>query len=296
MKNIAISVSTLAVCLSVSAPAYADNALTNMVRGVVGATEAAARGTLHGAEKVGKGAEALGRGVVRGTINGTEAVYHGTINGTEAALGATKNAVTGISGISANPPHNTQAQSTPPAPVKAGKPDYIPPPTGQAHPQLQGTTMTLVPPQTAAQKSSINVKVDGAGNIIDDQGKLVGRVAEASTDINGDLVSLAGRNLTVKVNAQGQMYDFRGNLVGHLLGAEPKITPVAPLAGLDGKRNLGTMADNDTGASVNPSRIAAPQAVAPAAVGTVAPPAASWTEQDALREAAPLLHGPIPQR
>jgi len=314
-KSMKTYATVLAVSLLVgvgTAPVLADNILTNMVKGVVHGTENAAKATMHGTEAVVKGAahgteavvkgaahgtEAVVKGaahgtevVVKGAAHGTEvvvkdvakgtemaaggaakgagAIVRGTVHGTEAAVGATGRAMSGAaSAVTGGGNHAAQAAATGTASATPAVTSNAPKPAS-----LLGTTQTI--------------KIDHAGNIIDSTGNLVGRVAEVSTDTNGDAVSMAGRSLSVSINSQGQMLDSKGAVVGHVLGYEPKdITPIAPLQGLPG-----------SGPSATPSYGQSAPYVAPQASMPSTSQSASWTEQDAIKEAAPLLHGPLQEQ
>ena len=269
-KPAQISTFTLAFGLAIS-PVLADNPVTDAiggaVKGVVNVTEKVVKGTAKGAEIVvkdaAKGAKIGGEAVFHGTEVvvkdaakgakiGGEAVFHGTevvvkdvakgaviggeavvkggeavVKGTEAAVSATGRAVGHA--------------------VGSGK-DALPKPqtsiNANAQPQTTAPPVSLI-------GTSLGVTVDGAGNIVDTSGKLVGRVNENSTDKPGS-ASLAGQTMTVTVNQAGQMLDAGGNAIGHVLGASPEVS---------------------SGATVQPG--------------------VSWSEEDAMRESAGALHGPI---
>lgn len=270
-----------------------DNPVTNMVKGVVGATGKVVKGTAKGAEilvkdavkgtevvvkgaakggeivvkDAAKGGEAVlkgGEAVVKGAggvavkggeavvkggeavIKGTGAVVKGTVHGAEAAASATGKAVGHAMGGSDTPAKgkaSTEKLSTAPA--------------------------TPAAPLTNLIGSTLAVTIDGVGNIIDDTGRLVGRVNKDTTTLPKGSLSMAGRMMTVSVNSAGQMVDSTGNFVGHILGAEPmRADPSTSLAG-------------STAGSTAATEASAPQ------------PSSSWTDEDALKDAAPKLHGPI---
>ena len=303
MKN-AKSLYILPVCLTLCAFAseevradntLTDNPVTNMVKGVVGATGKVVKGTAKGAEilvkdavkgtevvvkgaakggeivvkDAAKGGEAVlkgGEAVVKGAggvadkggeavvkggeavIKGTGAVVKGTVHGAEAAASATGKAVGHAMGGS-----DSQA------------------PGKSATEKLSTAPATPAAPLTNLIGSTLAVTIDGVGNIIDDTGRLVGRVNKDTTTLPKGSLSMSGRMMTVSVNSAGQMVDSTGNFVGHILGAEPlRADPSTSLAGSSG--TAGNMAATET---------AAPQ------------PSSSWTDEDALKDAAPKLHGPI---
>jgi len=109
--------------------------------------------------------------------------------------------------------------------------------------------------------TTLAVTIDGAGNIIDDTGKLVGRVNKDTTTLAKGSLSMSGRMMTVSVDQNGQMLDSSGANIGHILGAEPA--------------KIETAQDNKSTAVQATSQ------------------SSSWTDEDALKDAAPKLHGPI---
>lgn len=292
-KSLYILPVSLALFAFASAEVRADNSLTdnpvtNMVKGVVGATGKVVKGTAKGAEilvkdavkgtevvvkgaakggeivvkDAAKGGEAVfkgGEAVVKGAggvavkggeavIKGTGAVVKGTVHGAEAAAAATGKAVGHAMGGS-----DSQA------------------PGKSATEKLSTTPATPAAPLTNLIGSTLAVTIDGVGNIIDDTGRLVGRVNKDTTTLPKGSLSMSGRMMTVSVNSAGQMVDSTGNFVGHILGAEPmRADPSTSLAGSTGTAGNSAMTET-----------AAPQ------------PSSSWTDEDALKDAAPKLHGPI---
>ncbi|MBL8081250.1 MAG: hypothetical protein JNN26_01450 [Candidatus Obscuribacter sp.] len=296
MKN-AKSLYILPVCLTLCAFAseevradntLTDNPVTNMVKGVVGATGKVVKGTAKGAEILVKDAVKGTEVVVKGAAKGGEIVVKDAAKGGEAVLKGGEAVVKGAGGVAVK---GGEAVIKGTGAVVKGTvhgAEAAASATGKAVGHAMGGSDSQVPGKSATEKlstapatpaapltnligSSLAVTIDGVGNIIDDTGRLVGRVNKDTTTLPKGSLSMSGRMMTVSVNSAGQMVDSTGNFIGHILGAEPmRADPSTSLAG--SSSTAGNMAVTET---------AAPQ------------PSSSWTDEDALKDAAPKLHGPI---
>lgn len=143
--------------------------------------------------------------------------------------------------------------------------------------------------------TSIDIVVDRHGNIIDSSGKLVGRVSVITSDVVGTPSEFAGQKLNVAVNGAGEMVDGASRIIGHILGAEPPLIPKdLPLesnSSFTSNSSSGAAIPNDlTGAVSVPTTIIQGPAASPVS-SPASSPASSWTEEDVLKNTAPIMHG-----
>jgi len=292
------------VIISAGTEARADNqlSLTNIVKDVMDVTGKAVKGTAHGAGAV-----------IKGTGNAVKNTAHGAgalVEFSEKAIGITP----------ADPAYHAPvagaAASTSPSPVAAVAP--VAPIAKVSAPVASATTSAAAPakpankffnlpfvhsnsgsgssPATAAPVSlasktspasligsSIDIAVDRHGNIIDSNGKLVGRVSVITSDVVGTPSEFAGQKLNVTVNSAGEMIDGNSRIIGHILGAEPPLIP----------KDLPVEANstfNSSAPTAIPNDLSGAIAV-PTTIIQEPKPAASWTEEDILKNTAPIMHG-----
>ncbi len=243
--------SIISIGLSQTA-AQAENSISNMVKDVMDGTTNAVRNTAHGAGAV-----------VRSTAHAAGAVVQGTARG----AGAVVNAAERAAGLNEDPPYHQ------PVAGAAANTAVVQAPVKIAAVAPKAAPVSLI-------GATINIGVDRHGNIIDDSGKLVGRVSVITSDF-GAPSDFAGQKLSVTVNGAGEMVDGSGRIIGHILGAEPKIIPVLETPAKEVR----------TPAPVAPATLA-PRQIAPKQIAPMQTvPATSWTEDDILKNTAPLMRG-----
>jgi hypothetical protein len=297
--------------------ARADNSLslTNLVKDVMDVTGKAVKGTAHGAGAVIKGTG----NAVKNTAEGAGAVVRNTAHGAGALVEFSEKAV----GITpADPAYHAPVAGAPAAaaaaatakPVTSEKPPVAAKPAnklfnlpfGHAQPAPAVNTASNVASSAAAKAAptsligtSLDIAVDRHGNIIDAGGRLVGRVSVITADVVGTPSDFAGQKLNVTVNAAGEMVDGTNRIIGHILGAEPPLIPKdlpaeanstfnsVPAAAVNASSFAPAAIPNDlSGAVAVPTTIIQGPASSPAAS-----PASSWTEEDVLKNTAPIMHG-----
>jgi hypothetical protein len=148
--------------------------------------------------------------------------------------------------------------------------------------------------------TSLDIAVDRHGNIIDAGGRLVGRVSVITSDVVGTPSDFAGQKLNVTVNAAGEMVDGTNRIIGHILGAEPPLIPKdlpaeanstfnsasVPAPAASAVNAPAAIPSDLSGAVSVPTTIIQGPAASPASS-----PASSWTEEDVLKNTAPIMHG-----
>lgn len=278
-------------------PARADNPLSNIVKDVMDVTGKAVKGTAHGAAAVVQGtgnvvrntAEGTGN-LVRNTAEGTGNIVRNTAHGAEAMVGAAERAV----GINTGSP----AQYHPPVAGQA------PLSTPVATPVASSVPATVSVPQSAGRQlaslpaGTISIAVDRHGNIVDSSGKLIGRVSTISTDTPPEF---GGQRFNVTVNGVGELVDASSRVIGHVLGAEPALMPKATGAPVASAPVASAPVITAPARSVPAGSFpvnTSPAIVAPLRAAPVAPAqsndansASSWTEDDILKNTAPLMRG-----
>lgn len=318
------------VILCAGTEARADNPLSlgNLVKDVKDFTGKAVKGTAHGAEAVIKGtgnavkntAEGAGA-VVRSTAHGAGALvqysekavgitpadpaYHAPVAG--AAVSSAAGAP--LAATSTVAPKAAVSEKAPTASKPLSKFFNLPFGHSQAAPiatsgassNTTTTTNSAVRASNAAAAptsligTSIDIVVDRHGNIIDSSGKLVGRVSVITSDVVGTPSEFAGQKLNVTVNGAGEMVDGASRIIGHILGAEPPLIPKdLPLesnssftSNSSSSSSSGAAIPNDLSGAVSvPTTIIQGPAASPASS-----PASSWTEEDVLKNTAPIMHG-----
>lgn len=212
---------------------------------------------------------ALGAGaVIKGTGNAVKNTAHGAgalVEFSEKAIGLTP----------ADP-----AYHAPVAGSSNASPAVVAPAVKAAAP-VSLASKSAAP--TSLIGSSIDIAVDRHGNIIDSSGKLVGRVSVITSDVIGTPSEFAGQKLNVTVNSAGEMIDGNSRIIGHILGAEPPLIP----------KDLPVEANstfNSSAPAAIPSDLSGAVAV-PTTIIRDPKPAASWTEEDILKNTAPIMHG-----
>jgi hypothetical protein len=247
-------VQALLFALANPCPCLADNLVTKVVRGVAKGAETVVVDTAKGAGVVVKSAGHVGEVVVQDAAKGTGTVVRSAGHAVGIGNG---------DAVPYTPPANGNTVVNAAAPVAPAVSAAAAP---TARPSLAniGKAPKSPPPSTLALiGTTLGVAIDGAGNIVDTNGRLVGRVLASSTDAAGQAVDLGGQTLSVSVNAAGEMVDGSGRIVGHILGAPGR--PAQPSAGL----------------------------AAPATTGTTTTTGSSWNDESALNDAAGKLHGPL---
>ena len=262
-----------ALSFALANPCMADNIVTKVVRGVAKGAETVVVDTAKGAGVVVKSAGHVGEVVVQDAAKGTGTVVRSA--GHAVGIG------NGAGDVPYTPPANANASVNTAGAVNAGAPAVktlpaaavsaparavtaptVSAPAPTARPSIAniGKAPKTPPPSALALiGTTLGVAIDGAGNIVDTSGRLVGRVLASSTDAAGQAMDLGGQTLSVSVNAAGEMVDGSGRIVGHILGAP------------------GRPAQQATGA------VAAPATTT----------ASSWSDESALNDAAGKLHGPL---
>lgn len=297
--------------------ARADNSLslTNLVKDVMDVTGKAVKGTAHGAGAVIKGTG----NAVKNTAEGAGAVVRNTAHGAGALVEFSEKAV----GITpADPAYHAPVAGAPAAAAAAGTAKPVtsekPPvaakpanklfnlPFGHSQPaaavNTASNTASNIASGAAAKAAptsligtSLDIAVDRHGNIIDAGGRLVGRVSVITSDVVGTPSDFAGQKLNVTVNAAGEMVDGSNRIIGHILGAEPPLIPKDLPAEANSTFNSVTVpaasapvvVPNDLSGAVSvPTTIIQGPASGPAST-----PASSWTEEDVLKNTAPIMHG-----
>ncbi len=295
------------VIVCAGAEARADNSLslTNLVKDVMDVTGKAVKGTAHGAGAVIKGTG----NAVKNTAEGAGAVVRNTAHGAGALVEFSEKAV----GITpADPAYHAPVAGAPAAaaatatakPVTSEKPPVAAKPAnklfnlpfGHAQPAPVANTASSAAAKAAPTSligTSLDIVVDRHGNIIDAAGRLVGRVSVITSDVVGTPSDFAGQKLNVTVNAAGEMVDGTNRIIGHILGAEPPLIP----KDLPAEANSTTSSfapaaiPNDlSGAVAVPTTVIQGPAASPAS-NSVSSPASSWTEEDVLKNTAPIMHG-----
>lgn len=295
--------------------ARADNplSLTNLVKDVKDFTGKAVKGTAHGAEAVIKGtgnavkntAEGAGA-VVRNTAHGAGALvqysekavgitpadpaYHAPVAG--AAVSSAAVAPLAATTTAAAKPVSSETAATTAKPLS--KFFNLPFGHSQAAPIAttgSGSANSAAPKVAVGPTSligtSIDIAVDRHGNIIDSTGKLVGRVSVITSDVVGTPSEFAGQKLNVTVNGAGEMVDGTNRIIGHVLGAEPPLIPKdLPLEANSTFGSAAAIPNDLSGAVSVPTTIIQGPAASP-----VSSPASSWTEEDVLKNTAPIMHG-----
>ncbi|MFA7335194.1 MAG: DUF3659 domain-containing protein [Candidatus Obscuribacterales bacterium] len=318
------------LCAGTEARADNPLSLGNLVKDVKDFTGKAVKGTAHGAEAVIKGtgnavkntAEGAGA-VVRSTAHGAGAL----VQYSEKAVGITPAdpayhapvagaAVSSAAGVplaatSTVAPKAAVSEKAPTASKPLSKFFNLPFGHSQAAPIATSgassntgsttTTNSAVRASNAAAAptsligTSIDIVVDRHGNIIDSSGKLVGRVSVITSDVVGTPSEFAGQKLNVTVNGAGEMVDGASRIIGHILGAEPPLIPKdLPLesnssftSNSSSSSSSGAAIPNDLSGAVSvPTTIIQGPAASPASS-----PASSWTEEDVLKNTAPIMHG-----
>lgn len=296
--------------------ARADNSLslTNLVKDVMDVTGKAVKGTAHGAGAVIKGTG----NAVKNTAEGAGAVVRNTAHGAGALVEFSEKAV----GITpADPAYHAPVAGAPAAaaaatakPVTSEKPPVAAKPAnklfnlpfGHAQPAPVANTATNIASSAAAKATptsligtSLDIAVDRHGNIIDAGGRLVGRVSVITSDVVGTPSDFAGQKLNVTVNAAGEMVDGTNRIIGHILGAEPPLIPKdLPVEANSTFNSVSVPAASApavipsdlSGAVSVPTTIIQGPASNPAS-SPVSNPASSWTEEDVLKNTAPIMHG-----
>lgn len=265
------SILTICALLAGTQTVYAENSIRNMVKEVIDETGKAVRSTAHSAGIV-----------VRGTAHAAEAVVQKTARGAEAVVDAAEKAA----GINSDPEYHQPVAGAQP---ELNKPAAAPITTSAAAP-------TKIASAAVSTNTSINVSIDHHGNIIDSRGKLVGRVPVVASDFGAS--DFAAEKVSVTVNGAGEMIDSSGKIIGHLLGAEPKLVPVAELSSESQSAIVPANLSSPVATKKLPVKPVASQ-TKPAASGQApvvdsnsdATAASSWTEDDILKKTAPLLHG-----
>jgi hypothetical protein len=295
------------VILGAGTEARADNqlSLTNIMKDVMDVTGKAVKGTAHGAGAV-----------IKGTGNAVKNTAHGAgalVEFSEKAIGITPAdpayhaPVAGTAATSSNSSSSAPAAAAPVAPIAKVSAPVASATTSAAAPAKpankffnlpfvhsnsgSGSSPATAAPVSLASKtspasligSSIDIAVDRHGNIIDSNGKLVGRVSVITSDVVGTPSEFAGQKLNVTVNSAGEMIDGNSRIIGHILGAEPPLIP----------KDLPVEA-NSTFKSSAPAAIPNDLSGAIAVPTTIIQdpkPAASWTEEDILKNTAPIMHG-----
>ena len=300
IKHFSLSLAALVAlgAFASNSEARADNPLSlgNLVKDVMDVTGKAVKGTAHGAEAV---------------IKGTGNAVKNTVEFSEKAVGLTPADPAYHAPVGATPtaaaPATVSVVHAPAAPVKVAAPvaaakspnKFFNLPFGHSQAAAPATpsassvnTIAAKVPTTPATLigSTLDIAVDRHGNIIDSNGRLVGRVSTITSDVVGTPAEYAGQKLNVSVNSAGEMIDGNNRIIGHILGAEPPLIP----------KDLPVEA-NSTFAPV--SAVAAPAAIPNDLSGAIAvpttiiqgspsaKPAASWTEEDVLKNTAPIMHG-----
>lgn len=263
-----------ALSFALANPCMADNIVTKVVRGVAKGAETVVVDTAKGAGVVVKSAGHVGEVVVQDAAKGTGTVVRSAGHAVGIGNGAgdvpyTPPANAGVSaaGVAGAVNAGAPAVKTLPAaavaaPARAVAAPAVSAPAPTARPSIAniGKAPKTPPPSALALiGTTLGVAIDGAGNIVDTSGRLVGRVLASSTDAAGQAMDLGGQTLSVSVNAAGEMVDGSGRIVGHILGAP------------------GRPAQQATGA------VAAPATTT----------ASSWSDESALNDAAGKLHGPL---
>ncbi len=298
------------VIFCVGAEARADNplSLTNLVKDVKELTGKAVKGTAHGAEAVLKGtgnavkntAEGAGA-VVRGTAHGAGALvqYSEKAVGITAAdpayhapvAGAKPGSATAAAVVSPQPVSREQQTTAAKTPNKFFK---LPFGHGQTAPVVN-TSVSSAPKAVSGPTSligtSIDIAVDLHGNIIDSSGKLVGRVSVITSDVVGTPSEFAGQKFNVTVNGAGEMIDGANRIIGHILGAEPPLIPKdLPIESSSNSNSSSNSSSNSPTAI--PSDLSGAVSVPTTIIqGPASSPASSWTEEDVLKNSAPIMHG-----
>lgn len=297
--------------------ARADNSLslTNLVKDVMDVTGKAVKGTAHGAGAVIKGTG----NAVKNTAEGAGAVVRNTAHGAGALVEFSEKAV----GITpADPAYHAPVAGAPAAaaaaatakPATSEKPPVAAKPANKffnlpfGHAQAapvaniaSGAAAKAAP--TSLIGTSSDIAVDRHGNIIDAGGRLVGRVSVITSDVVGTPSDFAGQKLNVTVNAAGEMVDGTNRIIGHILGAEPPLIPKdLPVEANSTFNSVSVPAASApavipsdlSGAVSVPTTIIQGPASSPAsnpASSPVSNPASSWTEEDVLKNTAPIMHG-----
>lgn len=311
VKTHHIWVSLVIVCAGGEARADNSLSLTNLVKDVMGVTGKAVKGTAHGAGAVIKGTG----NAVKNTAEGAGAVVRNTAHGAGALVEFSEKAV----GITpADPAYHAPVAGAPAAaaavatskPVTSEKPPVAAKPAnkffnlpfGHAQPSPVANTASNVASSAAAKAAptsligtSFDIAVDRHGNIIDAGGRLVGRVSVITSDVVGTPSDFAGQKLNVTVNAAGEMVDGTNRIIGHILGAEPPLIPKDLPAEANSTFNSvsvpaasapAVIPSDLSGAVSVPTTIIQGAASSPASS-----PASSWTEEDVLKNTAPIMHG-----
>ncbi len=302
---------TALVIVCAGAEARADNSLslTNLVKDVMDVTGKAVKGTAHGAGAVIKGTG----NAVKNTAEGAGAVVRNTAHGAGALVEFSEKAV----GITpADPAYHAPVAGAPAAaaaaatakPVTSEKPPVAAKPAnrlfnlpfGHSQPAAAVNTASNIASGAAAKVAptsligtSLDIAVDRHGNIIDADGRLVGRVSVITSDVVGTPSDFAGQKLNVTVNAAGEMVDGSNRIIGHILGAEPPLIPKdlpaeanSTFNSVSGASAPAVIPNDLSGAVSVPTTI-----IQGPASGPASSPASSWTEEDVLKNTAPIMHG-----
>lgn len=300
------------VILCAGTEARADNplSLTNLVKDVKELTGKAVKGTAHGAEAVIKGTG----NAVKNTAEGAGAVVRGTAHGagalvqySEKAVGITPadpayhapvaGAQTGAAAaVVPHQPVSSQQQQQTAATKAPNKFFKLPFGHGQAAPVVSSTANSATSAAVKASSgptsligTSIDIVVDRHGNIIDSSGKLVGRVSVITSDVVGTPSEFAGQKLNVTVNGAGEMIDGANRIIGHILGAEPPLIPKDLPIESNSSSNSSSSSNSQTAI---PSDLSGAVSVPTTIIqGPASSPASSWTEEDVLKNSAPIMHG-----
>ncbi|CAF0742492.1 unnamed protein product [Rotaria sordida] len=265
---------------------------------VMDVTGKAVKGTAHGAEAVIKGTGNAVKNTVEFSekavgLTPADPAYHAPVGSTTA---------TAAQAPAAPAKAATPVAAAPAAPPKAGN-KFFNLPFGHSQPAAPAASAIAakVPSSTNATApasligSSIDIAVDRHGNIIDANGRLVGRVSTITSDVVGTPAEYAGQKLNVSVNSAGEMIDGNNRIIGHILGAEPPLIPKdLPVEANSTYSAPATAAapaaiPNDlSGAIAVPTTIIQGAPSSPSSSG--AKPAASWTDEDVLKNTAPIMH------
>ncbi len=321
VKSHHILAALVIVCAGGEARADNSLSLTNLVKDVMDVTGKAVKGTAHGAGAVIKGTG----NAVKNTAEGAGAVVRNTAHGAGALVEFSEKAV----GITpADPAYHAPvagataaaAAAAPAAakPVTSEKPPVATKPANklfnlpfghsQSAPVVNTASNTAASAAAKATPTSLigtslDIAVDRHGNIIDAGGRLVGRVSVITSDVVGTPSDFAGQKLNVTVNAAGEMVDGTNRIIGHILGAEPPLIPKdlpaeanstfnsVPASAVNASSFAPAAIPNDLSGAVSvPTTIIQGPASTPAS-NQASSPASSWTEEDVLKNTAPIMHG-----
>jgi hypothetical protein len=289
MKVRTLFAALLILTCAIEQPALADNPLSNIVKDVMDVTGKAVRGTAHGAAAV-----VTGTGnVVRNTAHGAEAM----VDAAERAVGINAGEAPYHPPVAAQSAAAINAVSSIGAPAAAAVPvvPAVPAARASASPAPSATPVRQLAALNPQTQGTMSIAVDRHGNIIDSTGKLVGRVSTISTDTPPEF---ANQRFNVTINGAGELVDTSNRVIGHVLGSEPALMPAAHTAATTAPvpvanpnsipvRAVAPVVPTSAPAAQTPA-VQTPAVQAPAAPTSVAP---SWTEDDILKNTAPLMRG-----